>query len=290
MIKQKRSLDKTDKELREMNFTKTRVSKAHLKLFTQYCKEQQISKYDALHEIITFLYETKMPISALNIQNVTHLIKNYHNYTSGVLKNFENSFLAQLDKNKEDNITFLQKSINLLLDFKTKENVTNTQNFKLLRALISTNVDDKDAKILLQETLLAVQDTEKTKPVNTGKEPFILEGRVGQNPKIEQSTKEKKLYLIFTLAQNSLINAQTSWHNVVLWEGALTQKLQLKDESAIKKYFSGIKTGDKLKLKGYNTEGKYKDKEQKNITKTTYVVTDVISHIPKKPIEDDNKA
>lgn len=290
MIKQKRSLEKTDKELREMNFTKTRVSKAHLKLFTEYCKEQQISKYDALHEIITFLHETKMPISALNIQNVTHLVKNYHNYTAGVLKNFENSFLAQLDKNKEDNISFLQKSINLLLDFKTKENVINAQNFKLLRALISTTIEEKDAKILLQETLLAVQQAEQTKLLNTSKEPFVLEGRVGQNPKIEKSTKEKKLYLIFTLAQNSVLNAQTTWHNVVLWEGTLTQKLRLKDETAIKNYFSGIKTGDKLKLKGYNTEGKYKDKDQKDITKTTYVVTDVIGHIPKKLTEDDNKA
>jgi hypothetical protein len=278
-------LEKTDKQLRDGIFTTTKLSKHHLKLFSDYCKAQRSSKPDTLHSIISFLSETNMPLSALKEKNDLHhmniLIKNYHNHTTGVLKNFENNFLTHLDTNNKDNLDFLRKTVNHILEFKTKENLISTQNFKLLRGLVSGLLEDKDANILLKETLSAIQEAEQTKASNTSKEPFVLEGIVGLNPIIEKSTKEQKLYLLFTLAQKSVGNSQASWHNVVLWEGQLTQKLGLADEINTRNYFSGIKTGDKLKLKGYNTEGKYKDKEQKDIIKATYVVTEVISHEPK---------
>jgi|GEM_PF-3491757 hypothetical protein len=286
---EKRSrLEKTDKQLRDGNFTTIKVSKNDLKLFDKYCKTQRKSKTDVLHEIISFLEQTNMPLSALKEKNDLHnmniLIKNYHNHTTGVLKNFENNFLTHLDTNNKDNLDFLHKTVNHILEFKTKENLISSQNFKLLRGLVSGLLEDKDANILLKETLSAIQEAVQTKTAVTkitDKEPFILEGIVGQNPKIEKSAKESKLYLLFTLAQKSAGSSQAIWHNAVLWEGQLTKQMQLNDEQAIKNYFSGIKTGDTLKLKGYDMEAKYKDKDQKDITKATYVVTEVISHEPK---------
>jgi hypothetical protein len=280
MEKKIRQLEKTDKELREQNFTKTRVSKADIKLFGEYCKQQHISKLDALHELIHFLHETNMPITGLHLQNVTQLVRNYHNYTAGVLKNFENSFLDKLDKNQADNTKFITNIMELILKFKSIDSVINAQNFKLLRALIQVNVDDSDANTILKETLSAVREAEHKTLPNTKNASFILEGVIGQNPKIDTSAKGNVLYLIFTLAQSSGINTQPVWHNVVIWDGELTQKLKLLDQTSIRNYFALFKTGDRVKLKGYNMESKYKDlgKEEKVIFKTTYVVTEVISH------------
>src|ERR1700749_1997015 len=118
MEKQKRRIEKTDKELREQNFTKTRVSKAHIKLFAEYCKEQHISKIDALHEIITFLHTSKMPLIALKMKHDLNFMRKYHDFTAGVLKNFEYSFLSKLDKIHSDNIDFLNKTLSLMVQSK----------------------------------------------------------------------------------------------------------------------------------------------------------------------------
>jgi len=280
-------LDKTDKQLRDGNFTTTKLSKQHLKLFSEYCKEKHISKPDALHNIISFLHVSKMPLSVLKEKNDLYqmniLIRNYHNHTTAILKNFENDFLSKLEKNNTNNITFLHKTIITLLEFKTKENVISTQNFKLLRALVSGLIEDKDSAVLLKETLFAIQEIEKRKvaTIDSNKEPFILEGIVGKNLNIERSKKGEKLYLLFNLAQKTEINTQAIWHSAVIWEGTFTQKLGLADEASIRNYFTKFKAGDKLKLKGYIKDDTYKDKDGNEIIKPTYVVTEVINHEPK---------
>ncbi len=283
MEKKIRQLEKTDKELREQNFTKTRVSKADIKLFGEYCKQQHISKLDALHELIHFLHETNMPISGLHLQNVTQLVRNYHNYTAGVLKNFENSFLDKLDKNQTDNTKFITNIMELILKFKSIDSVINAQNFKLLRGLIQATMDDEDADGILKETLLEVREAEQkallSANTNAQRETFILEGVIkGQIPKISISAKGNALYLMFTLAQSPVINAKVIWHTVIIWEGPLTQGLKLSTEIGIRNYFAGFKIGDTVKLKGFTMESKYKDEKDKVFFKTTYVVMEVISH------------
>jgi NAD-dependent DNA ligase len=283
MEEQKRRLEKTDKELREQNFTKTRIAKADIKLFGEYCKRQHISKLDALHKLIHFLHETNMPISGLHIQNVTQLVRNYHNYTAGVLKNFENSFLDKLDKNQTDNTKFITNIMELILKFKSIDSVINAQNFKLLRGLVQATMDEEDANSLLKETLLEVREAEQKALLNTDrndqKETFILEGVIkGKIPKISTSAKGDALYLLFTLAQSPGTNAKVIWHKVIMWEGPLTQALKLPDKTGIRNYFATFKMEDTLKLKGFTMESKYKDGEDKVFFETTFVVTEVISH------------
>ena len=174
-------LEKTDKQLREGNFTTTKLGKHHLKLFSEYCKEKHISKPDALHNIISFLHKSKMPLSVLNDKYELHqmntLIRNYHNHTTSVLKNFENDFINKLEENNTNNVVFLKKTVTSILEFKTKDNLISTQNFKLLRALVSGLLEDKDAHTLLKETLSVIQESEIVKPQIDAKGFSYIEGQ-----------------------------------------------------------------------------------------------------------------
>ena len=120
-------LEKTDKQIQDGLYTTTKISKHSLKLFNTYCKEEHISKTDAFDEIITFLDKTKMPLSVLHdryeLSQMNTLIRNYHNHTTGILKNFENSFLTHLDANHANSLEFLHKTVTSILEFKTKENL-----------------------------------------------------------------------------------------------------------------------------------------------------------------------
>ncbi|MHB8260366.1 MAG: hypothetical protein ACYDCN_16870 [Bacteroidia bacterium] len=92
------------------------------------------------------------------------IIKN-HAETTSVLKKFENSFLGKIETNNTNNLDFLNKALTLILEFASKESVESVisaQNFKLLRSLISVDIEDKDAETLLRETLHAVEVAKKT--------------------------------------------------------------------------------------------------------------------------------
>ncbi|HEX7413389.1 MAG TPA: hypothetical protein VF411_05030, partial [Bacteroidia bacterium] len=129
------------------------------------------------------------------------------------------------------------------------------------------------------------EDVEKVKSNKLTNEYFYLEGRVGKNPQITLSDKQKILYYTSTLAESigTGRDALRWWHNIAMWEGELTKNIGLSDHESIRAYFLKFKTNDLLKLKGYNRGSKYINKEGRESIKITFIITEVVTHIPYVP-------
>src|ERR1035437_209442 len=82
------------------------VAQTTLKLFKEYCKDQDEEMRVAADEILLFIMKNKIPLGALENmmdKNITSDIKRYHNYTTGFLQTFEKE-QKQLMKNLIKNV------------------------------------------------------------------------------------------------------------------------------------------------------------------------------------------
>jgi hypothetical protein len=104
-------------------------------------------------------------------------------------------------------------------------------------------------------------------------------------PDIRLSTNKNQLYCLFTLAEKSGTAQHIVWHNVNLYENAIIKKTGLTDKESIKAYLLKIDKKDFFKFKGYHTSSQQTDKEEKEIIRTSFIVTEILAHnpyIPKK--------
>ena len=280
------------------------VPKQSLEHLGKYCTSKGYKKTETFAEISEYLYRTNMPLSVfLNDKYELHqmnqaIIKN-HAETTSVLKKFENSFQGKIETNNTNNLDFLNKVLTLILEFESKESiesVISAQNFKLLRSLISVDIEDKDAETLLRETLHAVEvakktlsskkipelqkaaEPEKEKPKTNTKEYLTLVGLVSKKPLISTIPGGKNIYCRFSLIEKSAASQDKVWENVVMWEASLTKNLGLTSKKSIEEYFLKINKGDLLKMNGFSEDRSYTDKEGKEFTQLTLIVTEILEH------------
>ncbi|MHB8260367.1 MAG: hypothetical protein ACYDCN_16865 [Bacteroidia bacterium] len=104
-----------------------------------------------------------------------------------------------------------------------------------------------------------------------------------KKPLISTIPGGKNIYCRFALVEKSATSQDKVWENVVMWEASLTKNLGLTDKESIKAYFFKINKGDLLKLKGFFEDSVYRDKEGKTYTQITFIVTEILEHIPSTP-------
>ena len=248
------------------------VAQTTLKLFKDYCKEQDEEMRIAADDILLFIIKHRIPLKSLTDmmdKNLTKEVVRYHNHTVSYLKEYE--------KKQIELMKILIKTMggNVPEDmFKILENTTdtseNTPNNSLKSqykpAVESSNQSPKQEQIVKENVV---------KNADSSKQNETLKGRIGSDIEFTDVTTkekgEKKQVATFSLADNSK-GKETVWHNVHMWEDKFPKNL------------NDIKKGDIVELKGYNKTFEVKTGEGK--TNTEFVATEVVSHQAKKSMAD----
>ncbi|HTA61133.1 MAG TPA: hypothetical protein VK835_01700 [Bacteroidia bacterium] len=262
---------------------------SHEKL-DKFRKKNKLTMKDLVDEIASFVDRPNFSMAIFDdryeLHQLTKEIKEHNKLSNANFGRFADDSLSKMEKHHDNNLGFLTHVVPKLIEIGTQQDIKILveQNFKLLRALVETEIEGDKAKILLKETLKIVQEPQKsielTKPAEPEKKdssPFelienrrvIVEGTVETISQTEV-TENKTLRTQFYIRQ-PLSSAIEIIHNAILLEGDLTKKLNLVGEENIRAYFNSFSPSDPIKVDGYIiTHGKsfYK----------TYVITDVISH------------
>ena len=288
--------NKSDKEtISKKGLTQSvKISIKSHQILDKFRREKRISMQSILDDLISFLDRHNFSISILDDRYELHQmnteIKENHKKIVAILKRFSDDFLSKIEKNNDNNLEFLTRAITALAEIKTQEDikVIVEQIYKLSRALVSGVIDDRDAAVLLKETLRAIQEPKKElEPIKTAQPEedkylpvelietrrVIVEGTVMTFTETELIEENKKLCTKFWIRQ-PISNVIDILHKAILLEGDLTNKLNLLGEENIRTYFNSFNPLDPIKVDGYintYTQGS-------KILYKTYVITDVISH------------
>lgn len=287
---------KSDKEtINKKGLTQSvKISITSHQILDKFHKEKRISMQSILDDLISFLNRYNFSMAILDeryeLYQMNTEIKENHKKITAVLKRFSDDFLSKIEKNNENNLEFLTRAIKTLAEIRAQEDIKIIveQIYKLSRALVSGVIDDRDAAVLLKETLRAIQEPkialEPVKTVQPIEERYlpvelietrrvVVEGTIETFTETELIKENKKLSTKFWIRQ-PLSSVIAIFHNAILLEGDLTTKLNLVGEENIRTYFNSFNPSDPIKVDGYintYTQGK-------NILYKNYIITDIISH------------
>ncbi|MHB8260108.1 MAG: single-stranded DNA-binding protein [Bacteroidia bacterium] len=139
-------------------------------------------------------------------------------------------------------------------------------------------------------TVKSSEKTEKTtlmenKEGRKDREFITIEGRVGVDAKVQESDKSGKSFTTFTVAENKSGQEKATWHNVQLWEGKATEKAGKTSKEDVQSYLSEFKKGDYIKIRGYEEDASYTNKEGNKVEKKEFIATNIEAHKTKEELK-----
>jgi len=242
------------------------VAQTTLKLFKDYCKEQDEEMRIAADDILLFIVKHRIPLKSLTDmmdKNLTKEVVRYHNHTVSYLKEYE--------KKQIELMQILIKTMGGKVPddmFKNLENTTNTSENTPNNSLKSKH---KPAVESSNKPAIPDQIPKETRVYYDDliEQNGTLKGRLGadikfENIKIKSGTGTIKVAL-FTVDAN-ITGKEAVWYNVQLWEDNFPENIK------------EIHRGDYIELNGLSKT--YKNESGEKLTE--FVADAVVFHQAKK--------
>jgi hypothetical protein len=288
---------KKDKNESENPYTSLSLKRHYLETIQKFCDNNHISRDDFFSDLIELLVKPDMTFANLNDRyNNSQIVKMIQDKFLEIISILTKNYIdlqKRVEKNNENNLNLSKEVATNVLNVKKKEAVLDEQNFILNRGLVKSLIKKEDADILLNETLLAVEEFEKEqkeaqkkvielkkeKQEEVVKEYIYIQGAVRVEPAIGYVTFQDRSRKVsncrFPLAVKSDNSTSVIWHYIDLRPAVITAyKKDLLTEENIETFISKIRTGDSLTFKGYITDT---NKEQAYVG---FRATELIQHTP----------
>jgi len=145
-------------------------------------------------------------------------------------------------------------------------------------------IDEKEVQ--KPESIKPAENTAAAeKSIRKDREFITIEGRLGVDSKVQDSQVSKKTFATFTVAENKPGEEKATWHNVQLWEGKATEKAGKTSKEDVKAFLGDLQKGDYVKIRGYEEDASYTNKEGNKVEKKEFIATSIEAHTKKEEVK-----